>query len=162
MSLSIVVAMDKNRLIGKDNKLPWHLPADLAYFKKITTGKSIVMGRKTYDSIGRPLPNRRNIVISRNSKTLITGCEVLSSIDEVLSITKDEEEVMIIGGASLCEQLLPQVSRLYITKIEGKFDGDIYFPEYDEADWRQVSCESYLPDDSNQHAHHFIVLERQS
>ena len=162
MSLSIVVAMDENRLIGKDNKLPWHLPADLAYFKKNTTGKSIVMGRKTYDSIGRPLPNRRNIVISRNSKTLITGCEVLSSIDDVLSITKDEDEVMIIGGASLCEQLLPQVSRLYITKIEGKFDGDIYFPEYNEADWRQVSCESHLPDDLNEHAHHFLVLERQS
>ena len=162
MSLSIVVAMDENRLIGKDNKLPWHLPADLAYFKKNTTGKSIVMGRKTYDSIGRPLPNRRNIVISRNSKTLITGCEVLSSIDEVLSITKDEDEVMIIGGASLCEQLLPQVSRLYITKIEGKFDGDVYFPEYNEADWRQVSCESHLPDDLNEHAHHFLVLERQS
>ncbi|MBT7391077.1 MAG: type 3 dihydrofolate reductase [Gammaproteobacteria bacterium] len=162
MSLSIVVAMDENRLIGKDNKLPWHLPADLAYFKKITTGKSIVMGRKTYDSIGRPLPNRRNIVISRNSKTLITGCEVLSSIDEMLSITKDEDEVMIIGGASLCEQLLPQVSRLYITKIEGKFDGDVYFPEYNEADWRQVSCESHLPDDLNEHAHHFLVLERQS
>ena len=162
MSLSIVVAMDENRLIGKDNKLPWHLPADLAYFKKNTTGKSIVMGRKTYDSIGRPLPNRRNIVISRNSKTLITGCEVLSSIDEMLSITKDEDEVMIIGGASLCEQLLPQVSRLYITKIEGKFDGDIYFPEYNEADWRQVSCESHLPDDLNEHAHHFLVLERQS
>ena len=160
MSLSIVVAMDKNRLIGKDNKLPWHLPADLAYFKKITTGKSIVMGRKTHDSIGRPLPNRRNIVISRNSKTLITGCEVLTNIDEVLSITKDEDEVMVIGGASLCEQLLPQVSRLYITKIEGKFDGDVYFPEYDESDWRQVSCESHLPDDSNLYAHHFIVLER--
>ena len=161
MSLSIVVAMDENRLIGKDNKLPWHLPADLAYFKKITTGKSIVMGRKTYDSIGRPLPNRRNIVISRNSKTLITGCEVLTSIDEVLSTTKDEDEVMIIGGASLCEQLLPQVSRLYITKIEGEFDGDVYFPEYDESDWRQVSCEYHLPDDSNQHAYHFLVLERQ-
>ena len=160
MSLSIVVAMDENRLIGKDNKLPWHLPADLAYFKKITTGKSIVMGRKTYDSIGRPLPNRRNIVISRNSKTLITGCEVLTNIDEVLSITKDEDEVMVIGGASLCEQLLPQVSRLYITKIEGKFDGDVYFPEYDESDWRQVSCESHPSDDSNQHAHHFLILER--
>ena len=83
------------------------------------------MGRKTYDSIGRPLPNRRNIVITRNSNTFFTGCEVITSIDEVLSITKDEDEVMIIGGASLCEQLLPQVSRLYITKIEGKFDGDI-------------------------------------
>ncbi len=161
MSLSIVVAMDENRLIGKDNKLPWHLPADLAYFKKITTGKSIVMGRKTYDSIGRPLPNRRNIVISRNSKTLITGCEVLTSIDEVLSTTKDEDEVMIIGGASLCEQLLPQVSRLYITKIEGEFDGDVYFPEYDESDWRQVICESHLPDASNQYPYHFLVLERQ-
>ena len=162
MSLSIVVAMDENRLIGKDNKLPWHLPADLAYFKKITMGKSIVMGRKTYDSIGRPLPNRRNIIISRNLKTLITGCEVITSIDEVLSITKDEDEVMIIGGASLCEQLLPQVSRLYITKIEGKFDGDIHFPEYDESDWRQVSCETHLPDASNKHAYHFLVLERQS
>ena len=161
MSLSIVVAMDENRLIGKDNKLPWHLPADLAYFKKITTGKSIVMGRKTYDSIGRPLPNRRNIVISRNSKTLITGCEVLTSIDEVLSTTKDEDEVMIIGGASLCEQLLPQVSRLYITKIEGKFNGDVYFPEYDKSDWRQVSCESHLSDASNQYPYHFLVLERQ-
>jgi len=162
MSLSIVVAMDENRLIGKDNQLPWHLPADLAYFKKITTGKSILMGRKTYDSIGRPLPNRRNIVISRNLKTLITGCEVVSSIDEALSITKDEDEVMVIGGASLCEQLLHRVNRLYITKIEGKFDGDVYFPEYKESDWRQISCESHLQDDSNQHAHHFIVLERRS
>jgi len=160
MSLSIVVAMDENHLIGKDNKLPWHLPADLAYFKKITTGKSIVMGRKTYESIGRPLPNRRNIVISRNSKTLITGCEVLSSIDEMLSTTKDEDEVMIIGGASLCEQLLPKVSRLYITKIEGKFDGDVYFPKYDESEWCQVSYESHNPDDSNHHAYQFIVLER--
>ena len=160
MSLSIVVAMDENRLIGKDNKLPWHLPADLAYFKKITTGKSIVMGRKTYDSIGRPLPNRRNIVISRNSKTLITGCEVLTSIDEVLSTTKDEDEVMIIGGASLCEQLLPQVSRLYITKIDGKFDGDVYFPEYNESDWCQVSYESHIADHSNHHAYQFIILER--
>ncbi len=160
MSLSIVVAMDKNRLIGKDNKLPWHLPADLAYFKKITTGKSILMGRKTFDSIGRPLPNRRNIVISRNSKTLIDGCEVASSIDQALLITSDEDEVMVIGGASLCEQLLPKVGRLYITKIEGDFDGDVYFPEYEESEWRQISCESHFQNDVNKHTHHFIVLER--
>ena len=117
MRLSIVVAMDDNRLIGKDNKLPWHLPADLAYFKKITIGKSILMGRKTYDSIGRPLPNRRNIVITRNANIVIPGCEVVSNIEQAISITKDEPEVMVIGGASLCEQLLPDVSRLYLSLI---------------------------------------------
>ena len=160
MSLSIVVAMDENRLIGKDNKLPWHLPADLAYFKKITTGKSIVMGRKTYESIGRPLPNRRNIVISRNSNTLITGCEMAFSINEALSLTKDEDEVMIIGGASLCEQLLPHVSRLYITKIKGKFDGDVYFPEYDETEWLTSSIETHQPDEKNNYVYQFITMER--
>ena len=127
MRLSIVVAMDDNRLIGKDNGLPWHLPADLAYFKKITTGNSILMGRKTYESIGRALPNRRNIVITRNSEALFSGCEVVDSIDAALSITKNDNEVMVIGGASLCEQLLPEVTRLYITQIEGKFKGDIFF-----------------------------------
>ena len=100
MRLSIVVAMDDNRLIGKDNGLPWHLPADLAYFKKITTGNSILMGRKTYESIGRALPNRRNIVITRNQEALFSGCEVVDSIDAALSITKNDNEVMVIGGAS--------------------------------------------------------------
>jgi len=160
MSLSIVVAMDENRLIGKDNKLPWHLPADLAYFKKITTGKSILMGRKTYDSIGRPLPNRRNIVVSRNEGVLISGCEVVSSIAKALEITKDEQEVMIIGGASLCEQVLPKVSRLYITKIEGKFDGDVYFPAYDEAEWGLTSLETHQPNEKNKYVYHFITMER--
>ena len=149
MRLSIVVAMDDNRLIGKDNKLPWHLPADLAYFKKITIGKSILMGRKTYDSIGRPLPNRRNIVITRNTNIVIPGCEVVSNIEQALSITKDEPEVMVIGGASLCEQLLPDVSRLYITKIEGSFDGDVYFPNYDKSEWHEVSCETHQADSLN-------------
>ena len=160
MRLSIVVAMDDNRLIGKDNKLPWHLPADLAYFKKITIGKSILMGRKTYDSIGRPLPNRRNIVITRNTNIVIPGCEVVSNIEQALSITKDEPEVMVIGGASLCEQLLPDVSRLYITKIEGSFDGDVYFPNYDKSEWHEVSCETHQADSLNIYEHHFIVLER--
>ena len=122
MGLSIVVAMDNNGLIGKDNQLPWHLPADLAYFKKITTGKSILMGRKTYDSIGRPLPNRRNIVITRNTKIIIPECEVVSSIDDALLLTENEKEVMVIGGASLCEQLLPKVNRLYITRIDSEFE----------------------------------------
>ena len=160
MRLSIVVAMDDNRLIGNNNQLPWHLPADLAYFKKLTTGKSILMGRKTYDSIGRPLPNRRNIVITHNSKISISGCEVVSSVEKALILTKDEDEVMVIGGASLCEQLLPQVNRLYITKIDGEFEGDIYFPKYDDLNWHQVSCESHPKDIANAYSHHFIVLDR--
>ena len=140
MRLSIVVAMDDNRLIGSKNQLPWHLPADLAYFKKLTTGKSILMGRKTYDSIGRPLPNRRNIVITRNSNISIPGCEVVSSIDHALELTKEDPEVMVIGGASLCEQLLPKINRLYITKIDGVFEGDVFFPKYDDFNWLEVSC----------------------
>ena len=160
MRLSIVVAMDDNRLIGSKNQLPWHLPADLAYFKKLTTGKSILMGRKTYDSIGRPLPNRRNIVITRNSNISIPGCEVVSSIDDALELTKDDLEVMVIGGASLCEQLLPKVNRLYITKIDGEFEGDVFFPKYDDFDWREVSCESHSKDNSNSYSYKFIVLDR--
>ena len=160
MRLSIVVAMDDNRLIGSKNQLPWHLPGDLAYFKKLTTGKSILMGRKTYDSIGRPLPNRRNIVITRNANISIPGCEVVSSIDDALELTKDDLEVMVIGGASLCEQLLPKVNRLYITKIDGEFEGDVFFPKYDDFDWREVSCESHSKDNSNSYSYKFIVLDR--
>ena len=160
MRLSIVVAMDDNRLIGSKNQLPWHLPADLAYFKKLTTGKSILMGRKTYDSIGRPLPNRRNIVITRNSNISIPGCEVVSSIDHALELTKEDPEVMVIGGASLCEQLLPKINRLYITKIDGVFEGDVFFPKYDDFDWREVSCASHSKDNSNAYSYKFIVLDR--
>ena len=160
MRLSIVVAMDDNRLIGSKNHLPWHLPADLAYFKKLTTGKSILMGRKTYDSIGRPLPNRRNIVITRNANISIPGCEVVSSIDYALELTKEDPEVMVIGGASLCEQLLPKINRLYITKIDGVFEGDVFFPKYDDFNWLEVSCESHPKDSSNAYSYKFIVLDR--
>jgi len=125
MRLSIVVAMDDNHLIGKGNGLPWHLPADLAFFKKITTGNSILMGRKTYDSIGKPLPNRRNIVITRNPDISIPGCEVVDSIERALSIIQDEEEVMVIGGANLFEQLLPDVSRLYILILKESSKGKL-------------------------------------
>ena len=160
MRLSIVVAMDDNRLIGNKNQLPWHLPADLAYFKKLTTGKSILMGRKTYDSIGKPLPNRRNIVMTRNSEISVPGCEVVSSLGQALELTKGEEEVMVIGGASLCDQLLPEINRLYITKIDGEFEGDVFFPKYDHFNWSQVSCDSHKKDSVNEYSHHFIILDR--
>ena len=160
MRLSIVVAMDDNNLIGKGNGLPWHLPADLAFFKKVTTGNSILMGRKTYDSIGKTLPNRRNIVITRNTDVSIPGCEVVDSIEKALSITQNEEEIMVIGGANLFEQLLPEVNKLYITRIEGEFEGETYFPHYDENDWLELSCESHQPDEINKHAYHFITFKR--
>jgi len=160
MRLSIVVAMDKNHLIGKGNGLPWYLPADLAFFKKITTGNAILMGRKTYDSIGKPLPNRRNIIITRNPDISISGCEVVDSIGKALSITRDEEEVMVIGGANLFKQFLPDVSRLYITHIEGELEGDTYFPNYDANDWLEISRESYQADEKNKYAYHFSMMER--
>ena len=118
------------------------------------------MGRKTYASIGRPLPNRRKIVITRNSNISIPGCEVVSSIDHALELTKDDREVMVIGGASLCEQLLPKINRLYITKIDGEFEGDVFFPKYDDFDWLEVSCESHPKDNSNAYSYKFIVLDR--
>ena len=152
--------MDDNQLIGKDNALPWRLPADLAYFKKTTTGKTVLMGRKTYESIGRPLPNRRNVIVSRNADFQAEGCEVVSSIDQALELAKNDDEVMVMGGASFYEQMLPSVDRLYITQIEGVHIGDAYFPEFDRADFIQSFKQSHQPDEKNQHIYHFTVLDR--
>lgn len=162
MRLSIIVAMDDQQLIGKDNGLPWHLPADLGYFKQTTTGKTVLMGRKTYESIGRPLPNRRNIVISRNSAFEAPGCEVVESIEQALALAQDEQEVMVMGGASFYQQMLPQVDRLYITQIEGSFEGDAYFPAFDRDAFVETKRETHQPDENNPHTYHFTILERQS
>jgi dihydrofolate reductase len=160
MRLSMIVAMDDNRLIGKENGLPWHLPADLQYFKKTTTGKAILMGRKTFESLGRPVPNRRNIIITHNREYKAEGCEVVNSIDEALNLTQADEEVMVIGGASFYEQTLPMIDRLYITKVDGEHEGDAYFPSFNEEQFIEISRETHLPDDKNQHTYHFIVLDR--
>ena len=160
MRLSIIVAMDDKQLIGKNNALPWHLPADLAYFKKTTTGKTVLMGRKTYESIGRPLPNRRNVIVSRNSDFVADGCEVVSSIDTALTLAKDEDEVMVMGGASFYQQMLPSADRLYITRIEGEYEGDAYFPNFNIDDFEEIYRESHLPDEKNPHHYHFTILKR--
>jgi dihydrofolate reductase len=160
MRLSIIVAMDDNQLIGQNNTLPWHLPADLRYFKKITTGKTVLMGRKTYTSIGKPLPKRRNIVVSRSFGFVAEGCEVVGSIEDALRLTENDEEVMVMGGASFYEQMLPMTDRLYITEIEGKFEGDTYFPKYSTDEFSEISRESHTPDEKNQHTYHFTVLQR--
>jgi len=129
--ISIIVAHANNRVIGKNNKMPWgKLKEDLKFFKEKTNGNTVIMGRKTYDSIGNPLPNRRNIIITRNKNLKIKNCEIVNSIEEALKISKNEKEVFIIGGGKIYEKVLPLANKLYITEIKDNFEGETYFPEY--------------------------------
>ncbi|MEK4425303.1 type 3 dihydrofolate reductase [Solibacillus sp. FSL K6-1523] len=137
--ISLIVAHDKNYVIGYENAMPWHLPGDLKYFKDMTMGKPIIMGRKTFESIGRPLPGRRNIVISRNAQYAAEGIEVVGSLDAALALVKDVEEIMIIGGAQIFEQSMEIADKLYITEIHHEFNGDTYFPKYEA--WHRTSCQ---------------------
>lgn len=134
-TISIIVAMSENRVIGRGGDLPWHISADLKRFRHITTGHSIIMGRKTYDSIGRPLPNRRSIIISRDGAIARKGAEVVTSLDAALSLTADEEEAFIIGGSSIYKLALPLADKLYVTQIHAQVDGDVYFPDIDQCEW---------------------------
>ncbi|QCU19275.1 type 3 dihydrofolate reductase [Bacillus altitudinis] len=160
--ISMIVATGKDRVIGKDNQMPWHLPADLAYFKKVTSGHTIVMGRKTFESIGRALPNRRNIVLTTSSSFQAEGCgcEVVHSIDDILTIAKTEEELLIIGGSKLYEEMMPYADRLYITHIHHSFEGDRFFPYYDEDNWTVVSREKGHRDEKNPYNYEFVVYDR--
>ncbi|HOQ79252.1 MAG TPA: dihydrofolate reductase [Candidatus Absconditabacterales bacterium] len=143
--------MAKNRTIGKDNKLPWHYPEDLQYFKKTTSGFPIIMGLNTYYSIGRPLPNRRNIVLS-SQEIQIEGVEIFHSIPELLETVKDEKEIFVIGGASIYKQFLPLADKVYLTEIKKEYDGDTFFPEF-EKDFSEISREKH--DDLD-----FVVYQR--
>ncbi|EIV8474168.1 type 3 dihydrofolate reductase, partial [Vibrio vulnificus] len=129
MIISMIAAMAKQRIIGKDNQMPWHLPADFAWFKRCTMGKPVVMGRKTYDSIGRPLPGRLNIVISRDESLVIEGVTMARSIAHALALAGDVDEVMIIGGGSIYAECLPKADKLYLTFIDATIDGDTQFPD---------------------------------
>ncbi len=157
---SIVAAMDSNRVIGLNNQLPWHFPADLAHFKFATMDKPILMGRKTFESIGKPLPGRRNIVISHNQALQIPGCEVVHSLEQGLILAHDNKEVMLIGGAQLFQQALPLVDRLYLTFIHHAFTGDTYFPQWNPKEWEEMSREEHLPDNKNIYPFTFVILER--
>lgn len=159
--ISMIAAMAHNRVIGKDNQMPWHMPADLAHFKKVTTGKPVIMGRKTFDSIGRLLPGRRNIIVSRQAKPAGLMADWVHSLDEALSLVDDVPEVMIIGGAELYKQALPFASKLYLTQIELTVGGDAFFPDYQSsASWTLVDSVFYPADDKNPHSCHFQTLER--
>ncbi|HEU4964630.1 MAG TPA: dihydrofolate reductase [Bacilli bacterium] len=160
MTISLIVAMDENRLIGQDNRLPWHLPNDLQYFKKVTMGKPVIMGRKTFESIGRPLPGRRNIILTRQQGYRVEGCEVIHSLEELKAYQHTSDEVFCIGGAEIFHEILPYADRLYITRIYASFEGDAYFPEIDESQWKVVSSEEGATDEKNREAHTFFVYER--
>jgi len=159
--ISIISALAKNKTIGKRNALPWYLPADLKHFKNTTLNKTIVMGLNTFKSIGeRALPNRKNVVLSDVEYQVPEGVFLAKSIDEILEITKGEEEVMICGGAMVYKQFLPLADRLYLTYIDHDFDGDIFFPEFNENEWQEVSRESHEPDEKNLYPYSFVILER--
>lgn len=159
MNISIVVAMSKNRVIGVKNTLPWHLPADLAHFKKMTLGKPIVMGRKTFEAIGRPLPDRDNIILTRDRNFKAPGCEVVHELDSLLA-RQDIPELMVIGGANIYAQLLPFTTTLYITYVDVELSGDAFFPEIARKEWVQTQCEERVKDEKNAYHCTFVTLER--
>lgn len=158
--LAAIAAMDRNRLIGRENQLPWHLPADLAHFKAITTGYPILMGRKTHESIGRPLPNRTNIVLTRDKNYQAEGVITVHSLEEAQSYCQAYPEIFIIGGAEIYRLAMPKLHRLYLTLIDHAFQGDAYFPEWSASEWREVSRETHEPDEKNAYAYTFLTLER--
>lgn len=160
MQLSIIVAMDRNRVIGKNDTLPWHISADLKHFKNITMGKPIVMGRKTHESIGRPLPGRENIIITRDETYRAEGCTVLNSLEAIFEHCRDIEEVMITGGSEIYQSTLGKASRLYLTEVDAEIEGDTFFPEFDRHEWNEMSRETHNADDKNEFDYSFVVLER--
>lgn len=152
--------MDRNRVIGRDNQIPWRLPDEMKWFKSATMGKVVVMGRKTYESIGRPLSGRHNIVLTRNPDYQAEGCTVVHSIEEAITAAGREKEIMVIGGAYLYRHFLPLADCLYLTYIEADVGGDTYFPDFDPAGWRTVYQESYQADERNPYNFRISILQR--
>ncbi|MFM5587010.1 type 3 dihydrofolate reductase [Aeromonas media] len=163
MHISMIAAMAHDRVIGLDNQMPWHLPADLAHFKRVTLGKPVLMGRKTFESIGRPLPGRRNLVISRNPDYRAEGVEVVDSVEAALALLASGEkvdELMVIGGGHLYGQLLPKADCLYLTRIDLAVAGDTRFPAFDESDWVRTESDPHQPDEKNPHPYCFETWRR--
>lgn len=161
MIISMIAAMANDRIIGDDNQMPWHLPADLQHFKRVTMAKPVVMGRKTFESIGRPLPGRRNIVITRNANYKAEGIEVVSSPEEALTLLEGTEEVMVIGGGNIYSQFLPLAERLYLTFIDLTVTGDTQFPDYEKGyQWVEVESEVNQPDERNKYGYTFVTLHK--
>lgn len=161
----MIAAMAKNRVIGLDNNMPWHLPADLGHFKRTTLGKPVIMGRKTYESIGKALPGRLNIVVTRSTDYTLEDATVVSSCEQAIEAAKRADpataEVMIIGGGTIYEHFLPLCDRLYLTHIDLETKGDTHFPDYEsQGQWQRVETESHGPDEKNKYAYQFVTLQR--
>jgi len=160
MRLSLIVAMSRNRVIGVDNRLPWHLPGDLKRFRSLTMGHAIIMGRRTWESIGRPLPGRRMLVVSRRPDYRVEGATVWASLEDALAACSGDDEVFIIGGEQLFAAALPAADRIYLTVVEADFAGDTWMPEFDVAQWREVERTSVAADAANAHACTYSVYDR--
>ncbi len=160
MRVCLVAAVAANGVIGRNGALPWHLPEDLKYFKRLTFGKPVVMGRKTWESIGRPLPGRHNVVVTGQSGYTADGATVVQSPDAALSLLESEPEVMVIGGGGIYRAFLERAERLYLTEVDVEIDGDARFPEFDRSEWREVSREAYGADERHAHDYAFIRLDR--
>lgn len=158
MIISLIAAMSRNRVIGKNNTLPWNLPEDMKRFREITSGKPVVMGRKTFESIGKPLPKRTNIIITRDKNYKQDGCIVVHSADDSLKAAKGSEEIMIIGGEQIFREFLPRADKMYLTFIDEDFEGDAYFPEYNKHEWTEVHREENKSSDGLKYS--FVDLER--
>ena len=161
MVISMIAAMDKNRLIGRGPDIPWQMPADRRHFRDMTLGKPVVMGRKTFETLKRPLGKRHNIILTRNTAyKALAGCSVAHSVADVLKLCKETEELMICGGAPIYQAFLPRANRLYLTQIHATFEGDVYFPEFDITAWEEVKRIDGEPDEKNPYPYSFLFLER--
>lgn len=160
--IALIAAMGNDRVIGINNRLPWHLPADFKHFKALTVGKPVLMGRRTFESIGRPLPGRRNIVVTRDPNFRPEDAIVVSSIDEALAQAAPAPEVMVIGGASFYKQMLPRAQRLYLTFVHGQFEGDAYFPAWSAQEWKEIERQDYPADGAEDLSYSFVTLERRA
>lgn len=160
MSLSIIVALSENHVIGSGNQLPWKLSADLKRVKALTMGHHLIMGRKTYESIGRPLPGRTNVIITRNTTYAPEGCVVVNSLSEALSIAKDDSEVFVFGGGEIFREALPLVNKIYLTVVHCNIEGDTHFPALDPSAWIELDRQEFKADEKNQYDYSFVTLQR--
>ena len=164
--LSMMVAKASNDVIGRDNKLPWYLPNDLKYFKQVTFGKPVIMGRKTWESLKGPLPGRTNIVITRQADYVAEGAKVVTTLEEAVAMAENvafidgQEEAVIMGGAEIYKLALPAADRLYLTEVHAQVDGDTFFPEYDKSEWNEIGREDFAAEGPNPYDYSFVVYER--
>lgn len=162
MTVTIIAALSRNRVIGRGNRLPWHISDDLKRFKKLTLGHAVIMGRRTYESIGRPLPGRDNVVVTRSPDFSAPGCRVVHTFEAALAAVSGAGEVFVIGGAQIYASALPLADRLQLTEVDAEIDGDAYFPDFDRSSWRETTRESHSTQDPLALSYDFVAYERRS